>query len=322
MIDAHVHFAAGHPDCDALLERLGVKALNVCVPHDSEGGWRSQSSRYAGLHASTPRLFAWCTTFDLPRFDDRQYADRAIEGLRRDIGAGAVACKIWKNVGMEVRRPDGSYVMVDDPIFEPILAFLEREKIALLLHIGEPLACWQPLDPASPHYHYYSAHPEWHMHGRSGFPSHGELIDARDRLVERHPRLRVVGAHLGSLEYDVAEVARRLDRYPNFAVDTSARVRDLACQDAGTVRAFMGRYRGRVLFGTDQVYQQDFAQLTAEERRGLLEKIEARYHMERAYYEGSGPVTLFGRTVEGLALPASVLDSLYTAGARSRYPGL
>ena len=322
MIDAHIHFNAGHPECSALLERLEVKALNVCVPHDSNGGWRDQASRYQGLHASAPRLFAWCTAFDLPRFDDPHYADRAIEGLKGDIAAGAVACKIWKNVGMEVRRPDGSFVMVDDPIFEPILRFLEGQEITLLLHIGEPLACWQPLDPANPHYGYYSAHPEWHMHGRSDFPSHRQLIDARDRLVERHPGLRVVGAHLGSLEYDVAEVARRLDRYPNFAVDTSARVRDLAWQDAATVRRFIERYSDRVLFGTDQVYRQDFARLAAGERSDLLAKIEARYRMERTYYEGSGPVALFDRQVEGLALPAAVLESFYTRSARSWYPGL
>ena len=44
--------------------------------------------------------------------------------------------------------------------------------------------------------------------------------------------------------------------------------------------------------------------------------------MERTYYEGSGPVTLFDRQVEGLALPAAVLESFYTRSARSWYPGL
>jgi hypothetical protein len=322
MIDAHIHFNAGSPECERLLERLGVKALNVCVAHDSGGAWRDQAQRYSRLHGGAPRLFAWCTAFDLPRFDDREYVERAIEGLRGDIEAGAVACKIWKNVGMEVRKPDGSFLMVDDPLFEPILSFLEKQGVTLLLHIGEPLACWQPLDPGNPHYGYYKAHPEWHMHGRGDFPSHGELIAARDRLVERHPGLRVVGAHLGSLEYDVAEVARRLDRYPNFAVDTSARVRDLAHQAPAVVRSFLERYGDRVLFGTDQVYRQDFAQLAEQERRDLLARIEMRYGMERAYYEGSGAVTLFDRQVEGLRLSADVLDRLYTGSARAWYPGL
>lgn len=322
MIDSHIHFSAGHPDCEGLLESLGVRALNVCVPRDSHGGWRSEAERYRSLHAASPRLFAWCTGFDLPRFDDPGYVEAAIEGLRADIAAGAVACKIWKNVGMEVRRPDGAFLMVDDPLFDPILAFLEKQEITLLTHIGEPLACWQPLDPASPHYGYYSAHPEWHMHGRRDFPSHRQLIDARDRLLERHPRLRVVGAHLASLEYDVAEVALRLDRYPNFAVDTSARVQDLAQQDAARVRGFLERYRGRVLFGTDQVHREDCGLLPAGERRELLARMRARYEAERAYYEGSGAVDLLGRRVEALGLGAAVLDSLHTGSAERWYPRL
>ncbi len=321
-IDAHIHLAAGHPECDGLLERLDVKVLNVCVPRDSEGKWREEAERYRSLNASSPERFAWCTGFDLPRFGDPHYAERAIQGLRSDIDAGAVACKIWKNVGMEVRRPDGAFLMVDDPLFEPILAFLEKEGLTLLLHIGEPLACWQPLDPASPHYGYYSAHPEWHMHGRAGFPPHQALIDARDRVVERHRRLRVVGAHLGSLEHDVAEVARRFERYPNFAVDTSARVRDLAHQEPAKVRAFFDRFPDRVLFGTDQVYRTDLSQVDAAERSETLRKIEARYAMERAFYEGRGAVTLFHRQVEGLGLSEALLRRFCAENARRWYTGL
>lgn len=37
--------------------------------------------------------------------------------------------------------------------------------------------------------------------------------------------------HIGSLEYDVSEVAKRFERYPNFAVDVSARLGDLMAQD-------------------------------------------------------------------------------------------
>jgi len=33
-------------------------------------------------------------------------------------------------------------------------------------------------------------------------------LQERDRLLARHPKLRVVGAHLGSLEYDVDEIAK------------------------------------------------------------------------------------------------------------------
>ena len=52
-------------------------------------------------------------------------------------------------------------------------------------------------------------------------------MDARDHILAKHPNLVVIGAHIGSLEYNVDEVAKRLDKYPNFHVEVSARTRDL-----------------------------------------------------------------------------------------------
>src|SRR2546423_1885391 len=84
----------------------------------------------------------------------------------------------------------------------------------------------------------------------SDLPSHQELIAARDAVAAQHPTLRVVGAHLGSLEYDVDEIARRFDQHPNFVVDISARLTDFALQDTAKVRRFCIQYQERILWGT------------------------------------------------------------------------
>jgi predicted TIM-barrel fold metal-dependent hydrolase len=190
------------------------------------------------------------------------------------------------------------------------------------MHIGEPLACWRPLEPGKPHYSYYSSNPEWHMHGRTDMPSHEEIMARRDHFLERHPRLRVIGAHLGSLEYDVAEVARRLDRYPNFAVDISARLDDLAYQDSALVRQFFLDYSDRVLFGTDMVRVQPQSQMTAEERRSLLKGAREEYELHFRYFEAGGTVGVRGRETRGLELPPDILNRFYTENARAWYPGL
>jgi len=62
--------------------------------------------------------------------------------------------------------------MVDDPLFDPIWEFLAHEDRTLLMHIGEPLACWRPLVDDNPHYGYYSKNPQWHMYGKPEYPSH------------------------------------------------------------------------------------------------------------------------------------------------------
>mgnify|MGYP001819055332 CR=1 FL=1 len=272
-IDAHVHVSADVPDAIALMDEVGVKFLNIAVAHGS--GWRERYHRpFSGLARRDGEHFAWCTSFDLPVFPDPDYADRTIAELDRDFTNGAVACKVWKNIGMDLKDENGQFVQIDHPIFQPILSHLEREERTLIAHLGEPLACWLPLDPGNPHYGYYSQNPEWHLYGRSDYPSHTEIIAARDRILERHPQLKFVGAHLGSLEFDVSEIAARFDRHPNFMVDTSARLGDLMCQDPGKVRSFFLEYSDRILFGTDIVMLEPFTGCWATtSKKGFLKKI-------------------------------------------------
>jgi predicted TIM-barrel fold metal-dependent hydrolase len=318
-IDAHIHWNGDHPDWERFLESQDLCLLNVCVAKDSRHLWWDRN-RYARERAEeNPRRWAWVTTFDLPGTGETDYAGRVIEGLRADLAAGAVGCKIWKNFGMEVKRQDGGWMMVDDPLLQPILSFLEKNDVPLLAHIGEPLACWQPLEPGNPHYDYYSRNPNWHLYGKPGYPTHGEIIGARDRVLQRHPGLRVIGAHLGSLEYDVTEIARRLDLYPNLAVDTSARMKDLAAQDSATVAEFLERYSDRVLWGTDQVCYEAFSGMEPTVREERLERAAQRYQTEWAYYESDQAVTVGNNTVRGLGLSQQTLEKLYRLNALGWY---
>ncbi len=80
------------------------------------------------------------------------------------------------------------------------------------------------------------------MFGRAGAPAKGPILAARDRLLTRYPKLRVVGCHLGSDEDDLKQLAKRLDVYPNCAVDTAAHVRYSARGNREQVREFLTRF--------------------------------------------------------------------------------
>ena len=318
IIDAHLHVVGDHPDTLAFFERQHVRALNVCVA-ESDVDWRRvEAAPYRELSERHPERYAWCTSFDLPTFAE-DYVERVIAGLERDFAAGAVACKVWKNVGMEARRPGGELLLVDDPLFEPIFAFLARADKPLLMHIAEPLACWRPLTEASPHREYYLQHPEWHMHGRPDMPSHARLIASRDAVVARHRDLRVIGAHLGSLEYDLAEVARRLDAHANFAVDVSARLADLMRHDGDAARTFFDTYQDRIIFGTDVVMRTPHSQLSDAERARQIDALAASYRDHIRYFETDEVVTHGGSTARGIRLADDVLEKLYAANARAWY---
>jgi hypothetical protein len=132
-------------------------------------------------------------------------------------------------------------------------------------------------------------------------PSHQELMAARDAVVAQHPTLRVVVAHLGSLEYDVDEIARRFDQYPNFVVDISARLTDFALQDTDKVRRFCIDYQYRILWGTDLVAGA-VSHMPPEKQAHFLNYAEATYREYTEFFERDGDVQIGHHTRTGLVV--------------------
>jgi predicted TIM-barrel fold metal-dependent hydrolase len=330
-IDAHMHFGDLHADVAALLAEFDLKLLNICVADSAlnqEGrgtsgdGWRGQAELYRQLAQSSPDRYAWCTTFDLPRFDDPTYVGSVLAGLEQDFGDGAIACKVWKNLGMAARDAKGRFVMVDHPLLAPVFDYIAQAGRTLCTHIGSGAHCWQPLDEHNPHREWYAAHPQWYMYGKEGYPTRAELAASRDRLLEQHPTLRMVAAHLACWGDRLDELAVRLDRYPNLAVDISARLAELATQDRDPVRDFFLRYQDRILFGTDVVMRRRISDLPDAERRQVLSGLRTSYTTHFAYLESDGPVTVRGHETRGLGLPPAVLEKVYHTNAERWYPGI
>ena len=319
-IDAHLHFLAVRPQEIEMLRSLNVKLLNICAADRAD--WRDQQAApYRQQAGQWPEQFAWCTTFDLPEVPYRgDYAERVIAGLEADFAAGAVACRVWKNIGMELRDTEGRYVQVDDPVFEPIFRYLEKAGRPVLAHLAEPIACWRPLDPELPHTEYYRQNPKWHLYDKPEFPSHRTILAARDRLLDRHPDLRLIGAHLGSLEFDLEMLADRMNRYPNFAVDTSGRLVDLAHLGV-PVADFIETYRDRILWGSDLGTNPCHFPpgYRPPESCTLLRRV---YELEWDYYGSDKLLTIGGRAARGLKLPAAIQDKIFLENARNWYPGL
>lgn len=301
-IDVHAHYRTAHPELVPTLDAWNMRAVLVNVTSDGEHEQKWTDMR--ALAAAYPNRFALVTTFDPFRFNEPDFAADVVEQLGRDIAAGAQAVKVWKNVGLEVKDREGRYVQIDHPRFQPIWDFLIAEGIPVLAHIAEPQAAWLPLDADDPHFWYYSNHPEYHAYQHPEMPRWETIIAARDRWLAGNPRLTVIGAHLGSLERDVAEVAKRLETYPNFFVETAARVNDLAMQPSEKVRDFMIRYQDRVLWGTD----------LGEGSVGAS-RLDAVFTQHWSYLAGRDTVTLgsatgWHRSVPGLRLPLGVLEKI------------
>jgi predicted TIM-barrel fold metal-dependent hydrolase len=190
-----------------------------------------------------------------------------------------------------------------------------------MAHIADPSRSWRPVDSSDPDYRYLT-NPDtsfWYMYRHPERPSKETILRARDKMMEKHPNLRIVGAHFGSMEEDVDDIARRLDRYPNFAVETGGWQQEfLSTQPREKVRAFLIKYQDRVFYGTDE--------LVAPWRRfafaEYLKMIEDTFALDWKYFATAETVEILGRKVQGLALPEPVLRKFYHDNVIQWFPDI
>ena len=150
------------------------------------------------------------------------------------------------------------------------------------------------------------------------YPTYDDQINARDHLLAMHPDLIFVGCHLGSLEWNVDELAKRLDKYPNMAVDMAARICHLQYQsarDRKKVRDFCIKYQDRLLYGTD----------LSDEGAGTVEELSDQIHEtwleDWKYFTTDEKMTApsFRGEFEGLQLPKEVVRKIYSENAIKWY---
>ena len=320
-IDVHMHL---YGDMPAFAERAradGFRVLTINVNYRDFPPIAAQQRDAAALARAYPDRIAFAATFDAAGSERSGWLAQVEKGLEAALDDGAVAVKLWKDIGMQHRDADGRAVMVDDPRFDPLLDWLTARGVPVLGHQGEPRNAWLPLDEMTIRgdREYFAGHPQYHMAGRDEWPSYEEQVAARDRMLDKHRKLAFVGVHLASLEWDVDRIADFLRRYPNASVDLAARLSHLQLQssrDPGKVRRFFIEFQDRIVYGSDFARGdgQTDAEFAAEAHEGWL--------ADWRFLAGSGELrsTEFDAPFRGLALPREVIDKVYHGNGRRIFP--
>jgi len=187
------------------------------------------------------------------------------------------------------------------------------------------------------------AHPDWHFGtphllpldpspllpldpSPAEFPDHDTLLAQRNRVIGRHPGMTFIGAHLGNYPENLAYVDACLERYPNFYVDTSARIGEFGRHPPEETRAFFLKHQDRVICGTDLVIGWD-----AFDDRARQDVAEFNHFYDdhwRFFETGDRKIKypdfpIQGRwKVNAIGLPDDVLEKLYVRNAQRLIPGL
>jgi predicted TIM-barrel fold metal-dependent hydrolase len=317
-IDSHVHLHHLAPAFFDAFEKDRWRCLSICLSEaagNDPSDIAEQLVRTAEVHRQARGRVAWASSFDARGFESRDFPERTIATLRRTFREGAIAVKIWKTIGMEIRTRSGEYLLPDHAVFIPIFEAIQKSGRTLVAHLAEPDGAWMPLNAANPEISYYGAHPEWSMYNRPGVPSKDAILTARDRVLARHPKLRMVGCHLGSDEEHLDRLAKRLDTYPNFAVDTAARIRYFILGGHEQARQFLLKYQDRVLYATDHTHKPgNDAEATKAYRQ--------TQDQDWKFFATGETIQFRGKPYPGLGLPASVAKKIFHDNARHWLPGI
>ncbi|MFC1791093.1 amidohydrolase family protein [Gemmatimonadota bacterium] len=200
---------------------------------------------------------------------------------------GVSGYKIWVGVSS----------LVDDPANDP--TFTKMAQLGLpgaSIHISQPYPTEWCEDPVA----FWEAHNAW------------------ERVLDRHPQMIVVNAHMLDHFYSDEQLDYLkyvLETYPNVNIDLAARFQQFHLLDREKLRAFIIEYADRILFGTD---------ISGQPEGGNHAGTAAKYFRAFQLLESDSVVNggFFGNTpTQGLALPQDVLEKIYFRNAIRIYPG-
>ncbi len=323
-IDAHCHVNRERPAFmeQAVADNFMIMTLNTDAFDDLT--IEDQQRIALDQQKAFPGRLAYLTTFSMKGWDEPGWQDTTIAYLKKSFENGAMGVKVWKNIGMVVKDKDGNFIMIDNPKFDPVFDFIEKSGKTLCGHLGEPKNCWLPIDEMTVNNDkkYFKEHPQYHMYLHPEYPSYEKQIEARDHMLRKHPNLRFMGAHLGSLEWSVDELAKRFEEFPNMTVDMAERICHLEVQsqkDREKVRNFFIKYQDRILYGTDRG---DYEGAESDPAK-LKETTHETWMNDWEYFTTDDTISNWkvNGSFRGLKLPREVIDKIYYKNALREFPG-
>lgn len=318
IIDAHTH--ARDPESTKLFVEV-AKAFGVTKIWTMAG-----LDHVANLQAAFPGLFefiavpAWQKIFRDNAPVDEAFIVDWMERLDKFHALGSRLLKFHnapfsiKRFGMNLQHPNT--LRVADHAYKLGYHFMS--------HIGDPKAWFY----AGGKY----AKPEDH------FGSFASQFDALERFLERYPDRIHLGAHMGGSLESLDLLARRLQKYPHYVVDSSATkwiVRAVAeTPSLAALKDFIITFQDRILFGTDVVVDPKY------DYDHYASRYWAHQKLWETNYAGESPIEdpdaglgfdqasgTFDSTradklprLVGLDLPESVLVKLYRTNAERWLP--
>jgi AhpD family alkylhydroperoxidase len=231
--DIHAHWTRAMEPAALLdaMDDVGVeRAVNL-----SGGSGDELDEMLERFHQVAPGRLAIFANIDFDRIDEPGFGRAMAAMLERAHARGAAGLKIFKSLGLTIRDGSGRLVPIDDARLDPIWAMCGTLGVPVLIHSADPVAFFAPVDGKNERWLQLQRFPGWSVHGPP-FPAREDVLRQRDRVLERHPNTRFIGAHMGGNSEDLEALALLLRQAGRRSHDLAPRFRRDRQRRAGAGR--------------------------------------------------------------------------------------
>jgi predicted TIM-barrel fold metal-dependent hydrolase len=287
----------------------GMDANNLRVLVNLSGGYGDRLRQGLDAIAKSPHkdrmvLFA---NVNFEGVGTAGWSQKAAAQLEGDIKAGARGLKIFKDLGLRIRKADGSRLKVDDPDLDPVWDVCGRLGVPVLIHTAEPQEFFEPIDVKNERWLELALFKD-RRYPAGEFPRFEELLAERDRMFRKHPKTTYIGAHFAYRANDLVKAQEMLDTMPNVHLEVAAILAELGRQPKAA-HDFFVKNQNRVLFGKDSFQPDEYPYYWRTFETG--DEYFDYYRDYHAFWK-----------LYGMSLPDDVLKKLYYKNALALVPGL
>ncbi len=307
LVDIHNHQNVNAETVERLIKEMDELNMRVMVNLSGGSGDRlMQNLEFIknSPHKDRFRLFA---NVAFNGVGTPGWSEKAAADLEAGIRAGAIGLKIFKQLGLQQRKADGSRLKIDDPELDPLWQVCARMNVPVLIHTADPAQFFEAIDFTNERWLELALFPG-RQYPADKFPSFETLAGERDRMFARNPKTRFIAAHFGWHGNDLGRAARMLDAMPNVYFEVGAVLYEFGRQPRAS-REFFTKYQDRVLFGKDAYQPSEYPYYFR-----VFETNDEYFDYYRDYHASW--------KLYGMGLSDQLLKKLYFQNALKVAPGL
>jgi hypothetical protein len=233
----------------------------------------------------------------------RHDTDRLLTAVDEAQAQGYAIVKMWFGPRFldfsNARKP----FAISLPAFDPVFARLEEYGLPVDVHVADPDVWYRRTYLDTERYR-----------------TKRQAIEEFNAVLERHPGLRAISVHFGSLPEpeNLSLLSSLLDAHPNLYVDTASTrwvIRELG-RKPEMARGFIMRYQKRILFASDLSVGLNDEEDSYYAKRYWAQRLFWETEVKKVPLPFPDEDSENGSTViNGLNLPLDVLENLYWKNA-------